>query len=439
MQQFSEFDEYSQQLSYCVVELASLRGDYIEAKIISRQKLIPTEGFKKCFERINQLIDLIQNISKEQFQSTELSSDWKEKLDAINLANRVSALAMDIDTLENDLKEYHRKIKLAEVIYNTFNEVKTEKIIKTYNAIKDNINSYYTTLHPDDPHRNIEINVIAGRRASTNLRIRSFGLFEDPRAYTSEGHLDSLGLCIFLAFAKKFNSDCSLIVLDDVITTVDAKHRSLVAKLLFEEFKNYQLVITTHDSIWYEQLCAAERACGISGNCKNMEIVKWTLESGPQIEPYKPHWESILNRINNGDKTGAGEEGRIYLEWLLKRICLNTQTPVILKMEKYTIADLYEPAKKRLLAIMTDSDYKQMLQDAFSELDSISLMGNLLSHDNSDAGNASIEEVTRFCYAVHAIRIILQCPNCDSFFKYYQDFRRLRCTNARCSRPTEIL
>ncbi len=436
---FEHLKDSHEKLIQAIKDLSNLKERYLEAKLIAPEKQVPKNDFKCTFETINVLIDSLKSKCLSLFESTEISGDWKTKLEAITLANRVGALISEIDINKKSVANEQKQLALAEKLYKIFSDTKKEKIAEIYDSIKVNVNSFYSTLHPYDPHRNIEINVVANRRASTQLRIESFGSVEDPRAFTSEGHLDSLGLCIFLAFAKKFNQDCSLILLDDVVTTIDAQHRGLIAKLLFEEFKSYQLVITTHDSIWYEQLCAAENAYGVGGNCKNMEIVKWSLESGPQLEPYKPHWESIVNRINSGDKNGAGEEGRVYLEWLLKRICLNTQAQVPFKTDRYTVADLYEPAKSRLLKLVSDYDFKQMLVDSFMELESITLMGNLLSHDNAEAGNASIEEVERFCLAIHAIRVILQCPECDTFLKYYQDLKRIKCSNGRCHTQTEII
>lgn len=91
-------------------------------------------------------------------------------------------------------------------------------------------------LHPQDPHKNI--NLEATRRASTELQIDSFGRKAGaPKALLSEGHLYSLGSCVFLAFARQFNTECELLVLDDVVATIDSEHRQKICRLLFEEFE----------------------------------------------------------------------------------------------------------------------------------------------------------------------------------------------------------
>ncbi|MCP8322097.1 MAG: hypothetical protein H3Z52_14355, partial [archaeon] len=279
------------------------------------------------------------------------------------------------------------------------------------------------------------------KRASTALKIESFGREgEDPRALTSEGHQDSLGLCIFLAFVKKFNKNCPLVILDDVVTTIDAQHRSSICELLSDEFNDHQLIITTHDEVWYEQLCSHQRAIGISGNCMNLKITRWSTQTGPIISPYKPRWERIQEKINSSDKQGAGNEGRQYLEWVLKEICKTTIAPLPLKEPPlYTVAELLAPAKKRIEELIADNNTKKEILQRFRKLEEQTIMGNILSHDNPLAESVSIIEVEQFCHSIRNIHYIFSCLECESLLKYYQDIKRLKCPNSKCKCPTEIV
>ena len=100
------------------------------------------------------------------------------------------------------------------------------------------------------------------------------------RSFASEGHLDTLGLCIFLAFNKQFNN-LGLMVLDDVLTTVDAYHKEKIAKLLLKEFEDFQFIITAHDKTWVNEL---EYLCTEYGKDNVVyEIEDWSLEDGPVI------------------------------------------------------------------------------------------------------------------------------------------------------------
>lgn len=438
LEPFEQFSNARVKLEKMKRTLEKFKDKLRLAKELKIEEEMPIDELRQNIAEIRKLVNLSHTNCTKMLGKMGVPSDWKKKMDVIALANQISALVTELNELEETLVADEKQLYMAKIIYETFSETKKAKIGEIYESIKGNVNIFYSILHPNDPHKNIEINVVPARRASTELKIESFGSVEDPRAFTSEGHLDSLGLCIFLAFVKKFNEDCNFIILDDVVTTIDSQHRELICKLLFEHFKDYQLFITTHDAIWYEQLCEAQHAYGVSGNCKNLEIVNWTLETGPIIEPYKLRWERIESKINSGDKFGAANEGRRYLEWLLKKICETMQAKVVYKM-RYTVEDLFSPAKARLMELVKDLQFKQQIAQSFQELEATKLMGNLLSHDNLEAENVSINEVKRFCTIVHELHNALKCHNCGRFLKYYQDIKRIRCPSSKCTQPTEIV
>lgn len=407
------------------------------AKELELDEELAVEEYKDIQTTIEQLVSSAAKECNQIFEKIGISADWKKKMETTTLANRVGALLKEAADIEKDLCQEKQQRDIAQRIYETFSETKKTKIGQIYEAIKGNINNFYSVLHPNEPHPNIELSISSKRRASTDLKMEFFGSIEDPRAFSSEGHLDSLGLCIFLAFVKKFNEDCSFIALDDVVTTIDSQHRSRVCKLLYEQFKNYQLLITTHDEIWYNELCSHQRACGIDGNCRNMEISSWSLETGPVIQQHKPRWDRIDDKIKAGDKMGASIEGRLYLEWLLKTICLTMMARPVFKVEKYMVADLLGPAKARINELK-DTPFKVAVQERFKDLEANSLMGNLMAHDNPEAENASAEEASDFCNAVHNLHLAFCCPDCKSFLKYYQDMKRVRCPNSHCTPQVDI-
>jgi recombinational DNA repair ATPase RecF len=219
--------------------------------------IIPVQVFDKQKNEINGAWSSLSTKCSQVLDIIGLTEDEKKVLDLVRLIEQTRSKTTELSKTQTKLKIDQNRFDLAEKIFSTFSETKKAKIQEIYNSIQGNIQSFYSSLHPNELHKNIELTVALGRRASTELRMESFGREgEDPRAFTSEGHLDSLGLCIFLGFVKKFNEGCSLIVLDDVVSTVDAKHRENICKLLFEEFRDQQLIITTQDEVWYEQLRA---------------------------------------------------------------------------------------------------------------------------------------------------------------------------------------
>jgi wobble nucleotide-excising tRNase len=155
------------------------------------------------------------------------------------------------------------------------------KIQEIHNSIRADVEKFYSTLHPGEEHSEIKILIDFTKKRSTNLQVNSYDVMVDPRAFQSEGHLDSLGLCIFLAFIKRSNVECDLVILDDVVTTVDAKHRARICRLLYEDFRDKQMIITTCDNVWYQQLVAHQPRLGVQGKFKNIIIADWDVDTGP--------------------------------------------------------------------------------------------------------------------------------------------------------------
>ena len=435
---FEELREFNDEIKHKIESFNKFQ------KLITINSLLLDEFSRDDFKLLNnQLRKLFEDIKLE---SEKLSGSIKpsEKDERLrSLYNLLSDLDEKIKKQDEDrqkLKIAENRLKISKIIYTEFSSIKKRKIQEVYDTIKENVEHYYEILHPQESYEDINLGIDHNKKGSTNLRMTIFGREdEDPRALSSEGHLDSLGLCIFLALFKKVYKDFPLLVLDDVVTTMDSRHRENVCQLLFEEFTDKQFIITTHDGIWFEQLKAAQRVNNLSNKFKNYVIVKWDEDYGPDIQPYKVRWEKITDNIDNGDKNCAGNEGRRYLEWLLKDICNRTMAKIPAKYsEKYEVGDLLEPAKSRLIELIKDEKFKENIENSFDKLNKTIMMGNLLSHDNLMTGNVSIDEVKRFCISIHEIDESLKCTTCHTPLGYFRELKIFRFKNKKCSVPIEI-
>ena len=123
-----------------------------------------------------------------------------------------------------------------------------------------------------------------------------------PHALHSEGHQDSMGICLFLALNEELvKGEHGLIVLDDVMMSVDTGHRKDVCRLMADHFTDCQFVITTHDRTWAKQL-KQERVVEAS---QVIEFTGWTLESGPNTHRQLDLWETIQSHLEQEDVSGA--------------------------------------------------------------------------------------------------------------------------------------
>ena len=377
---------------------------------------------------------LVKHAEDEQ-QALALTDRDRAILSLAQKANDVATLISQLEEQRNRVKQAHELQKRAQYVFDTFVRCKKAEISRIYHAIQTDVQKFYDILHPGEPHKDFQLVLAEGRRASTELRINAFGQpDEDPRAFTSEGHLDSLGLCIFLAFVKQFEMACPLLVLDDVIMSIDSGHRGRVAELLLTEFRDWQLIITTHDEIWFEELTRHQRAYGAEGRFLNLRIHRWSLAEGPVVFPYKPRWERIQSKLNEADKTGAANDGRQFLEWILMEICTSIGARCAIRRDgRYMVSDLQEPARARLRDLLPAMNSE--IDQLFQKIVATGAPGNLLSHENPNAESMSIPEIGQFCEAVKALVDWYQCDSCDRTPVYLQAAREICCPNPRCKSP----
>lgn len=136
-----------------------------------------------------------------------------------------------------------------------------------------------------------------------------------PHALHSEGHQDSMGVCLFLALNEELaKGELSLIILDDVMMSVDTGHRKDVCRLLNEQFPDRQFVITTHDRTWAKQL-KQERVVRAD---QVIEFTGWTVENGPHTHRQMDLWETIQADLGRDDVDGAAFKLRRGSEDFLK-------------------------------------------------------------------------------------------------------------------------
>ena len=87
------------------------------------------------------------------------------------------------------------------------------------------VGDLYEEIHPGEGLSKISLALDPDRRASLDI----LGDFPETKdaplgAYFSESHLDTLGLCIWLALAEMNDPKSTVLVLDDVVASVDEPH-----------------------------------------------------------------------------------------------------------------------------------------------------------------------------------------------------------------------
>jgi hypothetical protein len=156
----------------------------------------------------------------------------------------------------------------------------------TVQAVIDRVaaqaDAYFQRIHPGESIGGLLLKIKEAGAGSLTMTGTFYGNEADPRGFYSEGHVDSAGLCLFLAIRRLHHTlhpELALLVLDDVMHSVDGDHRRATADLIFEQFGDHQIMITTHDPIWFEQLKTA--AWAKNRKLKPVRIAMWSVQTGP--------------------------------------------------------------------------------------------------------------------------------------------------------------
>ena len=391
-------------------------------------KLKLSEIDKKVLINLNNnFLSLKDNIKREYAKLNDV-----ENISELNNVYEVIFNLNEKKNIENELEILEKQFNLAETTYLTFKNKKQNEIDNIITDIQELVNKYYNFIHKDESFNSPHINVPHSTRITIDLTFND--ITADPRSYSSEGHLDSLGLCIFLAFAKMFNR-YDFLILDDIISTVDLSHKERIIKLLFNEFKNYKFIITTHNKLWFRQVKNFAQKYQINGNFIFAEIRTLDKETGPVLSINMFSKDVIENHLRNGDTFAAGNSIRRYLEHVLEKICKENQIPVPLK-DHLMVNDYYD-AIMSFFDEMFDEASPEIIEyytEVFERLDSGRYLGNLLSHNDEDNYDVTISEVEEFRDAVFEFEKSMQCnTKHNNYLRFDKKNKIAKCSRKNCN------
>lgn len=241
---------------------------------------------------------------------------------------------------------------------------------------------------------------------------------EDPRAFYSEAHLDTLGIAVFLALRhwyRRRNPGFNLLVLDDIVTSVDAAHTARLANYLIQESRDYQLILTTHDRILFEHIKDLQGRHGAAARFVNREIISWDLESGPGIHEPQDQIATLRGLLSGPDGPAIASAAGRVLEGILREMRFRLDLSVPAKRdERYEIGDIW-PAFLR----MAKKDFPGLYASGAKALDALDIYWPLRNwigaHFNEWAKRISLAEARRFGLAVSELFDLVYCSDCHEF------------------------
>lgn len=382
-----------------------------------REYLVPQEA-KERLEEIQYLVDSLPPLSRieDRIGRLESAADRYESLqDAQSKRNR-------IDNARKQLEELRER----------FLQARETALNQEFSEISKRFIELYSQLHNDG-----EVVDFSAKLTPTEHGVNLSASFadeghHDPVALHSEGHQDSMGLCLFLSMLDTLADDAvDIVLLDDVVMSIDAAHRSEIADLLREGFVGkYQVIVTTHDSIW-------DRHLGRTGTINaKLAFNECDVHGGLQSDnPPTYPWERIDTLIQEGDKTSAAAWIRKTAEWYTTEACSQWRLEVPyhkLYKNEITLGDILQPVLNQYEEFLdqpsvndsTRLDQAELADrmDEFQQLSSIPdealpILNNNVHYQARLPADYTRQEIERDRDRFKQLQDHLCCPDCYKIIK----------------------
>ncbi|MEZ4489428.1 MAG: hypothetical protein R3F51_17720 [Cyanobacteriota/Melainabacteria group bacterium] len=313
-----------------------------------------------------------------------------DKIESLTLSDSENKALVSYQTIDGIAKAFSQRKKNKELvdvfriqiatlgdIYENFLTVQNEAVQKVLDTISEDVNHFYNLLLPSATIDNISLKLLGEQGIEFEYSFHG-NPTHPPKKYLSESYLNCLGIVLFLSSAKLFNKQCRFFVLDDIVTSFDTNLRRMLIRLLKQEFSDWQIVLLTHEKFWFDIMKRE-----LEGSNWLFKNVSYSPSSGTTLE------QSLLNKrdilqAKFDDDTLTGTDLRIYLENVLKEICVRLKVPVEYRpndrnedrMSGELLSSLKGALKKHKCSEVNESE-------TLKNLDGSALVVNKDSHDSS--------------------------------------------------------
>jgi len=325
---------------WAILSSSEARRKHWPQKITPRHKLkITHKFFQRAFLKSGKW--------KEHSERLKKIAGGIEKLTPDQVAwDTLTALKPMLERYLDEKKKYKASgifASMAKAVSKIYTQTKDRVLENLYKSVNEDFMAYYKHLHGEDEDGFYA--ELKSDGAQLDFKVDFYGRgAHHPRALHSEGHQDSMGLCLYLALSKKISEGkIKLIILDDVVMSIDSGHRRKVCKLLTEHFPDNQFIITTHNRTWARQL----RTDGVVKTKNMFEFKGWSVDTGPVFSGGEEVWEEIRKKLAHNDVASAAHQLREHGEFFYEGVCVSLQAEVRYKGDdRGDFGDFLSGAKK---------------------------------------------------------------------------------------------
>lgn len=315
--------------------------------------------------------------------------------------------------------------KVAEAINDAARAQIKKAIEDEIKKFGDLVGQYYERLMSGSVISDVKINYHEAKSGGVEFSVvfNASKEIEPPQRIVSESQLNALGLALFLAQQKIHPSEWNVLVLDDVVNSFDADHRRGLARLLNEEFNEYQIILLTHDRTFFEYCRRL-----FPSAWKMEEIVEWSPDGGPITLDADPI-QQIKKRLEAGvSASQLGGQGRVALERTMSRVLDKLSLPIRYNsMGRYSAKELLVALTSGISRSKTTIDIKKLA----SRIDSTTYMSNLGVHEIGEMQPVSSGDLEELVKDLSELEEAFTCQNCGNFVWAFQgktNWRKHQCT-----------
>ena len=351
----------------------------------------------------------------------------KEDLDITQKqVNNLTSIRQYVKTLDEKSTEAKKQESLNQRLQQTVNivEAKRKSYVEGILAdIAQEVDNLYQKIHPQEEIGGIKLKLDENQRGSLVYGV-AFGGKQDvqPQPYYSESHLDTLGLCIFLALAKRGDAGRTLVILDDVLGSVDQQHLQKAISMIMEEAVNFaQLIITTHYRPLRDKFRYVRQP---TNHAQLIELKPWNFIQGIKGSKTLTYVEDLREQLQQSAfrRESITAQAGILFESLLEFITQTYQCKVPHLIEpRFTFGQLQSAPNRKLKQALkivkhhnSDSE-ENLLEPIYENLSQAIQVRNLVGcHFNEWAGELSDKEVKEMAELALTLADTLVCHHCGS-------------------------
>jgi len=212
-----------------------------------------------------------------------------------------------------------------------------------------------------------------------------------------------------MASAKLFNKHSRFFILDDVVTSLDLGHRRRLLRVIRDEFKDWQILLLTHEPLWFDMI---KKELASSGWL--FKEVDWDSENGVLLKPSAEDLKALI-QLKRSKKDDVSNDLRRLLESTLKEISFALETRVPFRYndqnERRTSGELLSDLK----ATVNRKSPGLKKHAIFPSLEGSNLVVNIGSHDNPEPISGGDVDVA--LNDIETLEKLFSCGSCQRYVK----------------------